>query len=128
MPLHIKLFKLLSWLAFAIASLLILSAHSFAFETKAKAAYVFDMTTGTVLVSKNADTPLPPASMSKLMTLYVAFEFIKAGQLKLDERLPVSQHAQDYGGSTMFLTTRDRVLVEDLLRGIIVLSGNDAYK
>ena len=126
MPLHIKLFKLLSWLAFAIASLLILSAHSFAFETKAKAAYVFDMTTGTVLVSKNADTPLPPASMSKLMTLYVAFEFIKAGQLKLDERLPVSQHAQDYGGSTMFLTTRDRVLVEDLLRGIIVLSGNDA--
>ena len=126
MPLHIKLFKLLSWLTFAIASLLILSAHSFAFETKAKAAYVFDMTTGTVLVSKNADTPLPPASMSKLMTLYVAFEFIKAGQLKLDERLPVSQHAQNYGGSTMFLTTRDRVLVEDLLRGIIVLSGNDA--
>ena len=126
MQLHINLCKLLSWLTSAIVCLLVTSSYAFAFEVNAKAAYVVDMTTGTVLISKNADTPLPPASMSKLMTLYVAFEFIKAGQLKLDERLPVSQHAQDYGGSTMFLTTRDRVSVEDLLRGIIVLSGNDA--
>ena len=126
MQLHINLCKLLSWLTSAIVCLLVTSSYAFAFEANAKAAYVVDMTTGTVLISKNADTPLPPASMSKLMTLYVAFEFIKAGQLKLDERLPVSQHAQDYGGSTMFLTTRDRVSVEDLLRGIIVLSGNDA--
>ena len=97
-----------------------------AFETNAKAAYVYDLTTGTVLLSKNADTPLPPASMSKLMTLYLAFEFIRAGQLNLDEKLPVSTHAQSYGGSTMFLDTTDRVTVADLLRGIIVLSGNDA--
>jgi len=97
-----------------------------AFETNAKAAYIYDLTTGTVLLSKNADTPLPPASMSKLMTLYLAFEFIRAGQLNLDEKLPVSTHAQSYGGSTMFLDTTDRVTVADLLRGIIVLSGNDA--
>ncbi len=103
-----------------------LSVPAFAFDTKAKAAYVLDQTTGTILLSKNADTPLPPASMSKLMTIYIALEFIANGNLKLDERLPVSQHAQNYGGSTMFLDTKDRVTVEDLLQGIIVLSGNDA--
>ncbi len=97
-----------------------------AFDTKAKAAFVVDVGTGTVLLSKNADEPLPPASMSKLMTLYVAFEAIRKGQLSMDELLPVSQHAMSYGGSTMFLDTTDRVRVEDLLKGIIVLSGNDA--
>jgi len=111
------------------ATLLILClpfSSASAFETNARAAYIYDLTTGTVLLSKNADTPLPPASMSKLMTLYIAFEFIRAGQLSLDEKLPVSAHAESYGGSTMFLDTTDRVAVADLLRGIIVLSGNDA--
>jgi D-alanyl-D-alanine carboxypeptidase (penicillin-binding protein 5/6) len=97
-----------------------------AFETTARAAFVVDVSTGTVLLNKNADTPLPPASMSKLMTLYVAFEAVKSGRLSLDEQLPVSQHAASYAGSTMFLDPRDRVRVEDILRGIIVLSGNDA--
>ena len=97
-----------------------------AFDTKARAAYILDQGTDTVLLSKNADLPLPPASMSKLMTLYVAFEALRDGRLNLDERLPVSAHAMGYGGSTMFLDTTDRVRVEDLLRGIIVLSGNDA--
>ncbi|WP_324754319.1 D-alanyl-D-alanine carboxypeptidase family protein [Roseovarius sp. Pro17] len=97
-----------------------------AFDTAAKAAYVVDLGTGTVLLTKNADQPLPPASMSKLMTLYVAFEAIRDGRLSLDEKLPVSRHAMSYKGSTMFLDTTDRVSVEDLLRGIIVLSGNDA--
>lgn len=97
-----------------------------AFDTSAGAAYVLDQGTGTVLLSKNADEPLPPASMSKLMTLYVAFEAVRDGRLTLDETLPVSLHAMSYKGSTMFLNTNDRVRVEDLLRGIIVLSGNDA--
>ena len=79
-----------------------------AFETKARAAFVMDLATGIVLLTKDADKPLPPASMSKLMTLYVTFEFIKAGQLSLDEKLPVSAHAAKYGGSTMFLNTTDR--------------------
>jgi serine-type D-Ala-D-Ala carboxypeptidase (penicillin-binding protein 5/6) len=109
--------------AFALA-LAALPAH--AFDTKATAAYVLDQSTGTVLLAKNAEEPLPPASMSKLMTLYVAFEALSDGRLTLDERLPVSQHAMNYGGSTMFLNTQDRVRVEDLIRGIIVLSGNDA--
>jgi D-alanyl-D-alanine carboxypeptidase (penicillin-binding protein 5/6) len=97
-----------------------------AFDTRARAAFVLDQGTDTVLLSKNAEAPLPPASMSKLMTLYVAFEALRDGRLTLDERLPVSAHAMSYGGSTMFLDTTDRVRVEDLLRGIIVLSGNDA--
>ncbi len=114
----------------ATMALILLTFPAQAFETRATAAYVIDQTTGTVLLTKNADTPLPPASMSKLMTLYMAFEAVERGKnnggLDLMEELPVSEHAMSYGGSTMFLDTTDRVKVEDLLRGIIVLSGNDA--
>ena len=114
----------------ACLALILLALPAAAFDTKATAAYVYDQTTGTVLLTKNADTPLPPASMSKLMTLYMAFEAIERGKqnggLDLVEKLPVTSHAMAYGGSTMFLDTTDRVKVEDLLRGIIVLSGNDA--
>ncbi|WP_425300348.1 D-alanyl-D-alanine carboxypeptidase family protein [Pukyongiella litopenaei] len=113
-----------SGLAAALVALAPLTA--LAFDTSARAAYVLDVGTGTVLLSKNADEPLPPASMSKLMTLYVAFEALREGRLTLDETLPVSTHAMSYKGSTMFLNTQDKVRVEDLLRGIIVLSGNDA--
>lgn len=103
-----------------------LGAQAQAFDTRATAAFVMDQTTGIVLLDKNADEPLPPASMSKLMTTYIAFEAIADGRLHVDERLPVSQHCMNYTGSTMFLDTTDRVRVEDLLRGVIVLSGNDA--
>ncbi|MEO9574131.1 MAG: D-alanyl-D-alanine carboxypeptidase family protein [Tateyamaria sp.] len=97
-----------------------------AFDTRATSAYVIDHTTDTVLLNKNADEPLPPASMSKLMTLYMAFEAIERGQLSMTDELVVSAHANSFGGSTMFLRTGERVTVEDLIRGIIVLSGNDA--
>ncbi|SFD84185.1 D-alanyl-D-alanine carboxypeptidase family protein [Roseivivax sediminis] len=113
-------------LAAALAAILVLTGAAQAFDTSARAAFVLDQKTGTVLLAKNADEPLPPASMSKLMTLYMAFEAVEEGRLSLDERLPVSSHAASYGGSTMFLDTTDRVAVEDLLRGIVVLSGNDA--
>ena len=115
--------------AAAVAVLLMLTplaAFSQALDTKATAAYVLDQSTGTVLLSKNADEPLPPASMSKLMTIYMTFEAIADGRLRVDEELPVSSHSAAYGGSSMFLDTTDRVTVEDLLRGVIVLSGNDA--
>lgn len=108
------------------AALLVMAAQASAFETKARAAFVLDHATGAVLLAKRADEPMPPASMSKLMTLYLAFEAVRDGRLSLDERLPVSSHAMSYGGSSMFLNDRDRVKVSDLLRGIIVLSGNDA--
>lgn len=97
-----------------------------AFDTAAKAAILIDHRTGEVLFAKNADQPIPPASMSKLMTAFMVFERLKAGSLKLDDRLPVSEKAWRTGGSKMFVHVGDRVKVEDLLRGIIVQSGNDA--
>jgi D-alanyl-D-alanine carboxypeptidase (penicillin-binding protein 5/6) len=97
-----------------------------AFETQAGAAWVIDHNTGQVLLSHNAEVPLPPASMSKLMTLLMTFEALDDGRLALDTRLPVSEHAMSFGGSTMFLTTSDRPTVEELIRGVIVVSGNDA--
>ena len=114
------------WLLIGACLLAFAAGRAPAFDTSAQAAFVLDQTTGTVLLAKQADTPLPPASMSKLMTLYVTFEAIRDGRLQMDDTLPVSQHAMSFGGSTMFLDTTDRVSVEDLLRGIVVLSGNDA--
>ncbi|MEM9393073.1 MAG: D-alanyl-D-alanine carboxypeptidase family protein [Pseudomonadota bacterium] len=98
-----------------------------AFETRAEAAYVIDLTTDTVLLSKNADVPLPPASMSKLMTLYMLFEALeKNPSVSLDTKFGVSSRAKEKGGSTMFLNERDRPTVEELIKGIVVQSGNDA--
>ena len=119
-----RLSRTLAGCATALAILCALPA--WAFDTQARAAFVLDLKTGTVLLAKRADEQMPPASMSKLMTLYLAFEAVKTGRLSLEERLPVSAHAMSYGGSTMFLDTTDRIKVRDLLRGIIVLSGNDA--
>jgi len=96
------------------------------FETRATAAYLYDMTTDTLLLSKNADVPLPPASMSKLMTLYMLFEALRDGRVTLDTEFPVSTRARQMGGSTMFLDETDRPTVEELIKGIIVQSGNDA--
>ena len=97
-----------------------------AFETRAAAAYVLDQTTGTVLLAKNADTPLPPASMSKLMTLNMLFEALRDGRVTLDTQFNVSSRARAMGGSSMFLTENDRPTVEELIIGIVVQSGNDA--
>ncbi|MGB3555555.1 MAG: D-alanyl-D-alanine carboxypeptidase family protein, partial [Jannaschia sp.] len=108
------------------ALLLTAPAAAQEFQTQAGSAVVVDHNTGQVLLSKNADVPLPPASMSKLMTLNMAFEALEDGRLTLETELPVSEHAASYGGSTMFLDPRDRVSVEDLIRGVVVLSGNDA--
>lgn len=115
---------LMSLFLTALLSLLAPVAH--AFDTNARAAWVYDMTTGTVLMQKNADEALPPASMSKLMTAYMLFEALHEGRVQLDTRLPVSTKARQMGGSTMFLNEQDRPTVEQLIKGIIVLSGNDA--
>ena len=96
------------------------------FETRAKAAFVLDVTTGTVLFEKEADVPLPPASMSKLMTLNMLFEALQDGRVTLDTRFGVSSRARRMGGSSMFLNEQDRPTVEELIQGIVVLSGNDA--
>ncbi|WP_050523297.1 D-alanyl-D-alanine carboxypeptidase family protein [Pseudorhodobacter wandonensis] len=97
-----------------------------AFETRAKAAWVYDMATQTVLMDKNADESLPPASMSKLMTLNMLFEALRDGRVSMETTFNVSTRAKDMAGSTMFLNERDRPTVRDLIHGIIINSGNDA--
>lgn len=97
-----------------------------AFETAATAAWVYDMSTQTVLMDKNADQPLPPASMSKLMTISMLFEALRDGRVQMDTAFAVSSRAKAMGGSTMFLQETDRPTVSDLIHGMIVNSGNDA--
>ena len=109
-----------------LSSLMLTNAARAAFDTQAGSAYILDQTTGTVLFEKNANTPLPPASMSKLMTLNMSFEALRDGRVTMDTRFAVSTKAREMGGSTMFLNERDRPTVEELIQGIIVQSGNDA--
>ncbi|WP_135450735.1 MULTISPECIES: D-alanyl-D-alanine carboxypeptidase family protein [Tabrizicola] len=97
-----------------------------AFETAATAAWVYDMSTQTVLMDKNADVPLPPASMSKLMTINMLFEALRDGRVTMETEFAVSSRAKAMGGSTMFLQETDRPTVKDLIHGMIVNSGNDA--
>lgn len=97
------------------------------FDTMAQAAYILDLGTDTVLLEKQADIALPPASMSKLMTLLMMFEALRDNpNITLDTRFGVSTKAREMGGSTMFLNERDRPTAEELIKGIIVQSGNDA--
>jgi serine-type D-Ala-D-Ala carboxypeptidase (penicillin-binding protein 5/6) len=97
-----------------------------AVDTTAREALLIDFDTGAVLFEKNADTPMPPASMTKIMTAYLAFDRIKQGRLNLDDEIPVSEKAWRKGGSKMFIEINSRVKIQDILRGIIVQSGNDA--
>jgi len=125
----------------ALAALLIagISSSAFAqaaqvspmpsFATPAPYAFMLDMSNGAVLYQKDPDTPMPPASMGKMMTVYVAFDMIKRGEITLDKKITVRPetwtkwHSQ---GSTMFLSPGEQVSVENLLHGIVTLSGNDA--
>ncbi|TGD64083.1 D-alanyl-D-alanine carboxypeptidase [Tabrizicola sp. WMC-M-20] len=106
--------------------LLITAPVAQAFETQATAAWVYDVTTQTVLMDKNADQALPPASMSKLMTINMLFEALRDGRVTMETQFPVSSRAAAMGGSTMFLQESDRPTVSDLIHGMIVNSGNDA--
>ena len=101
-------------------------ANAAPIETAAGHAILIDYDTGTVMLEKAADEAIAPASMSKLMTLYMVFDKLKHGELRLDDTLPVSEKAWRMQGSKMFVHVGDRVRVEDLLRGVIIQSGNDA--
>lgn len=128
-----KLFSMKIGGVFALAMVVgpFVFAPAHALDTIAREAVLIDAVTDAVLLSKNADTPMPPASMSKMMTVYMVLERLKEGSLSLDETFLVSENAwrkggAKSGGSTMFLEPGKRVSVEDLLKGIIVQSGNDA--
>ncbi len=101
------------------------------FQTTARVAYLEDLSTGAVLYAKDADVRMPPASMAKMMTAYVAFDLIRKGELKLDTMATVRPETWQkwhgpQAGSTMFLSPGEQVSVDNLLKGIVVLSGNDA--
>ena len=95
-------------------------------STVAEYAYITDFNSGRVLLNKNGDAPMKPASMAKIMTSYLAFERIKVGSLSLDETFIVSEKAWKKGGSRTFLDPGSSVTVRDLLKGVIIQSGNDA--
>jgi len=116
------------------ASVLLASAAPAAapqFDTPAKVAYLIDLSSGATLYAKNADVRMPPASMAKMMTTDVAFELIDKGQLPLNKMCTVRPETWQkwhgpQAGSTMFLSANEQVSVENLLKGIVTLSGNDA--
>ena len=97
-----------------------------ALETSARQAVLFDLTTDTVLFEKAADERMPTASLSKMMTAYLVFEAIKDGRISRDQTLEASVRAWKTGGSRMFLEPKDRVTVDELLRGLVVQAANDA--
>lgn len=110
----------------SIIALILTVSNSYAIETTAKQAYLIDAATGTVLFAKNEDEKMAPSSMSKLMTCYLVFDALKTGNLKLEEEINVSVNAWKMQGSKMFVPVDKKVKVEDLIRGVIVQSGNDA--
>src|ERR1700759_5007278 len=101
-----------------------------AFDSTARQAILVDITGHRVLYEKNADQHMPTSSMSKMMTIYMVFDALKAGKIKLDDEFTVSEHAwrQTYkqDESSMFLPINGRVKVQELIQGVIIQSGNDA--
>jgi D-alanyl-D-alanine carboxypeptidase (penicillin-binding protein 5/6) len=95
-------------------------------DTAAKFAIIMDFNTGAMMLDKDGDAPMPPSSMTKLMTAYIVYGMLKAGRLTLTQELPVSERAWRMQGSKMFVPLNGAVTVEDLIRGVIVQSGNDA--
>jgi len=123
--------KLIYVAAVLSAAVLTVSPPAAAVETAAREAFLMDAVTGAVLFEKAPNTAMAPASMSKMMTVYMLFERLHDGALSLDDTFRVSENAWRKGGaksgsSTMFLEPGKRVSVEDLIHGIIVQSGNDA--
>ena len=104
----------------------IYSNFALGFDTTAKSAIVYDETTKSILFEKFADKPLPPASMSKLMTLYILFDSLDKGIVSLEDKFFVSRNAYQKEGSTIYAELETEISVENLIRGIVVSSGNDA--
>ncbi|RCK40169.1 D-Ala-D-Ala carboxypeptidase [Thalassospira profundimaris] len=101
-------------------------SHAQSIETIAREAYLVDYDTGAVLLNKNGDDLAEPASLTKMMTIYMLFDRIKNGSLTLQDTFHVSEHAWKKGGSKMFVEVNSDVSIYDLIHGIIVQSGNDA--
>lgn len=96
------------------------------FRVEAKAAVLLDVTAEQVLFAQDAATPIPPASLTKIMTEHLAYDAVRAGRVRLEDLVTISRNAWKMGGSQMFLEVNDRVRFGDLLKGLAVTSGNDA--
>ena len=123
--------SLIAFPATLLALSIPVSAAAPPFETAAPVAYMIDLSSGAVLYAKDADRRIPPASMAKMMTAHLAFRLIKQGKFRLDQKFTVRPetwtkwHGPE-AGSTMFLSVGEEVSIENLLHGIVTLSGNDA--
>ena len=95
-------------------------------QTTAKQAYIYDLSSNTVMLDKNSDSKMYPASMTKVMTVYLLLERLQNGSLSMHDTFHVSKKAWKKGGSKMFVRQNTRISISDLLRGVIVQSGNDA--
>ena len=122
------------WLAVALLAIAVqlalampaLSARKVAYPLHVQAALLLNMSTGKVLYEQRADALIPPASLTKLMTMYLAYDSIRAKRLKENSKIIVPAHAANVGGSTMYLRVGERVPLSQLLAGMAVASGNDA--
>ncbi|WP_292503966.1 D-alanyl-D-alanine carboxypeptidase family protein [Mesorhizobium sp.] len=117
-------------LGFGLLLLSLAPAAAQLFETKAAQAFMIDAETGTVLFSKDADKPMPPASLAKLMTMEVVFNAIESGRVTLDDPFAVSENAWRTGGapsgtSTMFAKLKSTIRLEDLIQGVTIQAAND---
>ncbi|MFI4983824.1 MAG: D-alanyl-D-alanine carboxypeptidase family protein [Rickettsiales bacterium] len=110
----------------SILATLMCISQAQALETAAKQAILIDAESGEVLYQKNEDEQMAPSSMSKIMTAYIAFEKLKSGEITLDTEVPISKKAWETGGSKTFVHVDTKVRFEDLMRGMVVQSGNDA--
>jgi D-alanyl-D-alanine carboxypeptidase (penicillin-binding protein 5/6) len=123
-------FRFAGLLGFGLLLLSLAPAAAQLFETKAAQAFMIDAETGTVLFSKDADRPIPPASLAKLMTMEVAFNAVKSRRMTLDDTFVVSENAWRTGGapsrtSTMFAKLKSAIRLEDLIQGVTVQAAND---
>ena len=109
-----------------LISFILFSSKLFAIDTKAEQAIVMDFDTNEILFEKNSNIKTPPASMTKIMTVYAAFDRLKNTDLSIENECVVSAKAYKMGGSRTFLEIDDRVSIDELLKGIIIQSGNDA--
>ncbi len=109
-----------------ILLIFLISSKSFSIDTKAEQAVVIDFDTNEILYEKNYNLQTPPASMTKILTVYVAFDRLKNTDLSINNECTVSAKAYKMGGSRTFLEIDDKVSIDDLLKGIIIQSGNDA--
>ena len=128
-----KSFRLFLFFAISIGTILNLIMPVFGetkdnvpFEVDAKSAILMESATGTVLYSKNADEPLPPASVTKVMTLLLVMEAIDSGTVGIDEEISVSEYAASMGGSQVYLEPGETMTAGELIKCVAVASANDA--